>query len=533
MRARERRWLDRGSHALLCHVHQQVPDADVHSLVVLAGPVGREAVTAHRTMLALAEHLAGLGHRVVRPTTRTTLGDDDPQELPDSWRDDLLAAVDLGLAGGEAPVDLVGLRLGAALAATVEHPRLRHRLLWEPVGGAELVRHGRAVRRLTLPGPTLPDVVELGGTTWTQAQAASVRALPDPRHLPGVTLLEPEPPEVVEGLYGPDPLQARVPQASLARIGELLAGPAAGLPPVPGAAAPVRRGGMLHEVVQVGPARLPGLLVSPAGEVTGVVLVAALGAESSLSATSPWAPLHALTGQGYAVLHVDRPPHGELADPGVAAEPHPYRPESVTALEQAVAWAHERFGADVPVHGVGACAGAWALLRAARTSSFASLWALNNRAWHPDRRHYDLLFARRRRRQALGLSVPTGTAPASRRQRLARAVRQAQHRSREAVPLGLLRRAARRGLASYAGVLLEDAAPHIPVRLVLGPEDHDLFVALRGPAAVARLAAAGRDVQVVRVDALDHSLLTEAARRAAAQAVLDGIRAWPALRRAA
>ena len=100
MRARERRWLDRGSHALLCHVHQQVPDADVHSLVVLAGPVGREAVTAHRTMLALAEHLAGLGHRVVRPTTRTTLGDDDPQELPDSWRGDLLAAVDLGLAGG-------------------------------------------------------------------------------------------------------------------------------------------------------------------------------------------------------------------------------------------------------------------------------------------------------------------------------------------------------------------------------------------------------------------------------------------------
>jgi pimeloyl-ACP methyl ester carboxylesterase len=113
--------------------------------VVLCYPYGRDYVAAFRAFRVLAARLAGVGFHVLRFDYCGT--GDSPGEADDaSIRqriDDILTAIDwMGEQHGAADVSLVGLRLGASLAALAagQCGRVGRLVLWEPIvdGRAEV-----------------------------------------------------------------------------------------------------------------------------------------------------------------------------------------------------------------------------------------------------------------------------------------------------------------------------------------------------------------------------------------------------------
>lgn len=139
---------------------------------VLCYPWGHEYIYAHRSMVKLASVLAENGYHVLRFDyfgTGDSAGDAVEVTL-DGCREDILTAAEelMDMSGGES-VSLIGLRLGASLAAevAVEDRGLIDRLvLWDPVVcGPEYVTalyHSAANMPIgKAPPPERP--VELGG----------------------------------------------------------------------------------------------------------------------------------------------------------------------------------------------------------------------------------------------------------------------------------------------------------------------------------------------------------------------------------
>lgn len=113
---------------------------------MLCHPFGSEYLRAHRSMRELAARLAQIGFHVVRFDyfgTGDSAGESDEAELP-RWLEDIDTAIEEAreLAGSQA-VSLVGLRLGATLAALSgsRSGEVRQVVLWAPVlSGAVYLR---------------------------------------------------------------------------------------------------------------------------------------------------------------------------------------------------------------------------------------------------------------------------------------------------------------------------------------------------------------------------------------------------------
>jgi alpha-beta hydrolase superfamily lysophospholipase len=106
--------------------------------VVLCNPLGDDYVRAHRTLRHLAEALCVAGFPVLRfdfHGTGDSAGDErDPGRIA-AWRRDLATAIDeLRHHSGAARVAVVGLRLGATIAAEVASQRddVASVVLWHP-----------------------------------------------------------------------------------------------------------------------------------------------------------------------------------------------------------------------------------------------------------------------------------------------------------------------------------------------------------------------------------------------------------------
>ena len=116
-------------------------------VVVIANPWGWEALRAHRTTRMLATILQREGFGVFRFDyygTGDSFGRDEDTSL-EGWTEDLEWAVEEAQAmAGKRRVILIGLRLGAFLAAKVaarSPNQVSKIVLWEPpVSGAELIR---------------------------------------------------------------------------------------------------------------------------------------------------------------------------------------------------------------------------------------------------------------------------------------------------------------------------------------------------------------------------------------------------------
>jgi uncharacterized protein len=122
--------------------------------VLLCNPFGEESSRAHRTFRVLATQLERAGYMAMRFDYSGT-GDSQGESADatiDAWLGDIgIAADHLRVASDAARVAIVGLRLGAtlaALAAARGAVRPRHLVLWDPiVDGAAYLRELAAQHR--------------------------------------------------------------------------------------------------------------------------------------------------------------------------------------------------------------------------------------------------------------------------------------------------------------------------------------------------------------------------------------------------
>ena len=135
---------------------------------VLCYPFLQEYVRSHRAFLRLASQLVGRGWHVLR-FDYSGCGDSygDGPSGPDAWARDLrLAARELRERAGTIRLALVGLRLGAGLAATVAPnvQPLDKLILWDPVvSGPDYVRELDEFRHAATLSPAYRRTIERFG----------------------------------------------------------------------------------------------------------------------------------------------------------------------------------------------------------------------------------------------------------------------------------------------------------------------------------------------------------------------------------
>ena len=167
--------------------------------VILCYPWGQEYIRAHRSMRQLANMLCGVGYHVLRFDYYGT-GDSagEPQDTDlHGWERDIETAIEeLRDTSGATRVALVGLRLGATLAARVtarKKKEIDSLLLWDPVvSGPEYLRDMLATSAVgagadeNSPRQPLEDAggYEISGFRLTAALAEEFRAIDLPSQVP-------------------------------------------------------------------------------------------------------------------------------------------------------------------------------------------------------------------------------------------------------------------------------------------------------------------------------------------------------------
>ncbi len=122
-----------------------LPQDDIRRALVFCHPFAEEKKCAHRTMVEAARGCAAAGCAVLRFDHRgcgDSAGSFGEFSLRE-WRMDIEAALDCAEAQTQSPVGLLGLRLGATLAAGVaeSRPGVACLVLWEPiVNGARYIK---------------------------------------------------------------------------------------------------------------------------------------------------------------------------------------------------------------------------------------------------------------------------------------------------------------------------------------------------------------------------------------------------------
>jgi dienelactone hydrolase len=154
--------------------------------VVLCRPIGLEALSAYRTYRCLAEKLADKGV-VTLQFDYTGTGDSagDPADVVGigTWLADISSAIDFVRNTGVSRVGLVGLRLGATLAAKAAADNdVEALVLWDPCEtGRGFLREQRmlAVAIGAEPGgdPASVEGVEIPGLLLPEDLAETIRAL--------------------------------------------------------------------------------------------------------------------------------------------------------------------------------------------------------------------------------------------------------------------------------------------------------------------------------------------------------------------
>jgi alpha-beta hydrolase superfamily lysophospholipase len=156
--------------------------------VVLCPPLARERTTAHSTFRLLAEELARGGLVAVRfdyDGTGDSAGDESEPARVQAWLDSLVDAVALARSVSACPVALVGMRMGALLAATAlsrvaDDSPVEALVLWDPCpSGRRFVREQRALQAVRLTSPRT-DGAEVPGYELTAETVAALSRLEMP-----------------------------------------------------------------------------------------------------------------------------------------------------------------------------------------------------------------------------------------------------------------------------------------------------------------------------------------------------------------
>jgi alpha-beta hydrolase superfamily lysophospholipase len=133
-----------------------LPEAGIaRAGIVLCPSLGVEALVAQPAYLRLARHLEEMGFAVLRfdySATGDSSGSMEQDASIDQWVNDVRTARDFIVTCGAERVGVVGLRVGATLAARslVEHGSFDALALWDPCStGRAFVREQRALKALT------------------------------------------------------------------------------------------------------------------------------------------------------------------------------------------------------------------------------------------------------------------------------------------------------------------------------------------------------------------------------------------------
>lgn len=556
------RWVPSSTdgEALAVHVHRP-SDGAVRRALVLAPPIGREQVISYRTLRVLAIRAASQAGAVVLRPTWSGIGESTgplPSEPASAWRADLLRLIAAAReAAPGAEVTVVGLRLGAAVAASVvDVPGGAERTVaWEPVSGRRFVREHRALRRMSLETAESPERIELPGLVLSPEQADSLKSL----RLPADDVLQRRGDVRVvragehqraqaEGMYAVASRDARVP---LGLVDEVIAAamPAQGMrdvvAPDDDAGAPERRWprhwdsparsglvGVRSEFVAVGEHLLPGVLARPVpgarssrpedepaderpGHAAGLLLIAA-DAEPMDGPTGLWARMaRDLAGQGMTVLRAERRGIGEAGDPSCLREPMPYTEEAVEDVNRSAAWLRRRV--DGPVAASGLCSGAWMALRCAAELDLVIL--INNIAWSPEGGYYWRYYRDGAMQRLLGGRERLSRDPEGRRARLKERLKVMRAAVLRRAPLWLLEAAARTGQVQSVSQMFRDSSTMPPVDLHLGDGDRETFDMAGGLRQVSALRRRGFCLRVMFLGEADHALLADTSRQRAAAAL--------------
>lgn len=151
--------------------------------VVLCRPFGYEAICAHRTYTMLAEGFAHDGFDVLRfdyqGTGDSSGSDTDPDRVA-AWLESIAAAVaELRRASGVSRIVLVGVRLGATLAARAAAALggVDSLVLWAPCGGRAFGRELRAANAARGEAPAADGEIEALGYRYTAATLQALSAM--------------------------------------------------------------------------------------------------------------------------------------------------------------------------------------------------------------------------------------------------------------------------------------------------------------------------------------------------------------------
>lgn len=548
-------WIDSDGRALAVRV--DLPAGPTVGALVVSPPVGREAVVAIRTTTALALAAAEAGFVAF---TYSPSGEGDSadlraaDDLAQAWSDDLAAVVAAARAhvGPEAPVHVVGLRVGACLLDGLGDTGPGSRLAWEPVSGRSYLRTHGIIRRDSVEVPEVEDGTEVEGVRYTAAQAASLARLRAPRRGPGV-LLEDDRRSALRIALGA-PYFAHVPMESIRPIVE---GFERGdeSPTVPwrgertaqillddGTPVTERRTtlGTLPVVVTT----CPGVPLRLGATYT------AMGSEIKAGPGRLWADAaRRLAPHGVISVRADRSAIGDDTGPAQLEEPRPYTDACVADVAAPAAYLR-RFG--LPVVGVGVCAGGWSLLRAAREGVFDEVVAVNPVHWNPREEVFDEAFYRHYHGGDAPAAPPAPGSPGSRdaadaadpsagttsgtshAERSPRALVRAAVEAAEARRPGTeqqLRDLAERASKEIAirhprvrsalrpdvpldlvSMLLRPLQAPLRVTLLFGAEEYRIFCGKGGRRAAAAARRRGVDVDVRHDPVCDHSLFSQAGR---------------------
>jgi len=176
-------YIGTGDGALFAWYHE-VPVLRTDCVAVICPPVGSEYTRSHRSLRHLADRLARAGIPALRfdyHGAGDSPGTDlDPRRV-EAWRANVLAAIAHARAvSGRARVFLVGVRLGATLAALATAEAEVDRLvLWNPcVKGSSYARELRAIALSAERQPQgLDGAIECAGFAFTTETLASVAAI--------------------------------------------------------------------------------------------------------------------------------------------------------------------------------------------------------------------------------------------------------------------------------------------------------------------------------------------------------------------
>ena len=382
-----------------------LPATSTRHGVVIAGPIGYEWWSTHRTLRTLAECLADRGHTVLR-FDYDGLGDSagerwDPDRV-ESWRASLAHAVAAMRARGIDHVSLVGFRFGSLLTlldgATLGVDAIA---AWIPVESGRPFAKALRLLGLTVPGVEGASVnagLVLSADTAAALGALDLATLPAPP-APRILLMA-RPEQALDALARRlRDLGAAVDLTSLPGVEAALDVPTEDATvPLPivdaiaawiGDAPPAERPALpaLRETVEIRGhegtiretmthvASLAAVRGDPTGERPSTIVVFLnSGSEAHVGPGRAWVDYaRALTRRGHATLRVDFRGWGESPDDGHA----PGRPYDRHCLDDTMRLT-EALHADYDrVVLAGLCAGAWTAMRTGQATTVDGIVAIN------------------------------------------------------------------------------------------------------------------------------------------------------------